>query len=508
MGSPGCLEGSSWYFGLDGKTPSGQMNFLNVVMHEMAHGLGFAGFNTLSTGAQYQGRPDIFSTFVKDNTNGKAWTAMTDAERKASALNDGNLVFTGPQVKAQAQMVLKPLITFNVTAPAALVGSYDYNAAEFGSAPSPANFAGSVVRPADPTACNAVDASVSGKVALIDRGSCNFTVKVKNAQNAGATAVILANNQASAFVPAGDDASITIPTVGVTQALGDSFKANLAGLAVAFQADPQHRLAGGDADGNVLLYAPTVLATGSSFSHYDTRLTPNALMEYAITSTLMGQLDVDITPALFQDLGWKLNDGAQSLLTCSTGIPSWVQGGAIVGANVLGTAKLAASSLATFADYRSAMLAYASDLASHGLITGSQATSLNACLSDAELQKQYTAWGKGGTDPGTPTVITLQNGVALGGQSGTAGAEVVYKLDVPAGARSLVLRSFGGTGDVSLYMKAGAAPTATDNDASSVHTGNAESVTVARPVAGTYYVKLVGVKAYAGVSVQGSYTVP
>ncbi|MBV8157955.1 MAG: serine protease, partial [Dyella sp.] len=64
LGSVGCLETSAWYFGLDGKTPSGQINFLNVVLHEMAHGLGFSGFNTLSTGAQLQGQADIYSTFV------------------------------------------------------------------------------------------------------------------------------------------------------------------------------------------------------------------------------------------------------------------------------------------------------------------------------------------------------------------------------------------------------------------------------------------------------------
>jgi hypothetical protein len=260
--------------------------------------------------------------------------------------------------------------------------------------------------------------------------------------------------------------------------------------------------------GRVKLYAPTTLAQGSSFSHYDTRLTPNALMEFAITDTLVGQIDVDLTPALFQDIGWQLNDGTQRLLSCNTGVPTWVPGGVIVGANVLGTAKVKAGAAVNLGSYRTAMLAYAGDLAAGGLITQTQATSLNACLSDAELQKQFTAWGSGGTEPGGPVVVTLQNGIALGGQTGAAGSETVYKLEVPAGARSLVIRTFGGTGDVSLYVKAGGVPTTTAYDAQSVHVGNAESVTVARPVAGTYYLKLVGVKTYVGVSVQGSYTVP
>jgi hypothetical protein len=68
------------------------------------------------------------------------------------------------------------------------------------------------------------------------------------------------------------------------------------------------------------------------------------------------------------------------------------------------------------------------------------------------------------------------------------------------------MRTAGGTGDVSLYVKAGALPAATSFDASSVHVGNAESVIVRSvPKATTYYLRVVGVKAYRGVSVQASY---
>jgi hypothetical protein len=94
LGSPGCLEGASWYFGLDGQQPAGSIDFLNVVLHEMSHGLGFSGFGSLTTGQPFAGYPDIYSTFVFDNTQQKSWYAMTPTERVSSALNDGNLVFT------------------------------------------------------------------------------------------------------------------------------------------------------------------------------------------------------------------------------------------------------------------------------------------------------------------------------------------------------------------------------------------------------------------------------
>ena len=47
----------------------------------------------------------------------------------------------------------------------------------------------------------------SGKIAIIDRGTCTIAVKTKNAQNAGAIGVIIANNAAGNPPPnfSGDD---------------------------------------------------------------------------------------------------------------------------------------------------------------------------------------------------------------------------------------------------------------------------------------------------------------
>jgi len=110
--------------------------------------------------------------------------------------------------------------------------------------------------------------------------------------------------------------------------------------------------------------------------------------------------------------------------------------------------------------------------------------------------------------PPPPAPVTvLTNGVALTAQKGDTGSETFYKIDVPAGARALVIRTAGGTGDVSLYVKMGDMPTATSFDMSSVHAGNAESVTVRLiPAAAPYFLRVVGVQAYSGVSVQATYT--
>ncbi|WP_254058647.1 S8 family serine peptidase [Dyella sp. S184] len=119
-------------------------------------------------------------------------------------------------------------------------------------------------------------------------------------------------------------------------------------------------------------------------------------------------------------------------------------------------------------------------------------------------------YGTGGNGGGNQdTTIPLVNGVALTGQSGATGSSTVYKLDVPAGALALTLRTLGGTGNVSIYVKAGSVGSATNYDfKSATNAGNTESVAISRPVVATYYVNVVGEAAYTGVSVVGSYVAP
>jgi minor extracellular serine protease Vpr len=78
--------------------------------------------------------------------------------------------------------------------------------------------------------CTAADipAAVAGKVALIRRGTCNFGVKAKNAQDKGAAAVVLMNNNPNPISPTVAGAGITIPVVMVSQAAGDQLVARVA----------------------------------------------------------------------------------------------------------------------------------------------------------------------------------------------------------------------------------------------------------------------------------------
>lgn len=92
----GCLSpGSRWYYGLDNATPSGRINLLVVLLHEMGHGLGFQTFANGSTGELYNGLPDQWSRMMYDAATGQRWNTMTAAQRQASALSNGGLLWDG-----------------------------------------------------------------------------------------------------------------------------------------------------------------------------------------------------------------------------------------------------------------------------------------------------------------------------------------------------------------------------------------------------------------------------
>jgi len=64
------------------------------------------------------------------------------------------------------------------------------------------------------TACAALPAgSLTGKIALIARGTCTFSIKIRNAQNAGAVAVLVSNNVAGDGIGMAQDGTPNQPTV-------------------------------------------------------------------------------------------------------------------------------------------------------------------------------------------------------------------------------------------------------------------------------------------------------
>jgi hypothetical protein len=88
-------------------------------------------------------------------------------------------------------------------------------------------------------ACNSFGADAAGKIALIRRGDCPFVQKVKNAQDAGAIAVIMMNNVSGDPIPmGGEDSTITIPSVMISKGDGDIIEAAMASTTISGSLNP------------------------------------------------------------------------------------------------------------------------------------------------------------------------------------------------------------------------------------------------------------------------------
>jgi PA domain len=226
------------------------------------------------------------------------------------------VAWDGGHVFAAARHTLAPgtpLMTVN--SPIGIAGTDAVGTASFGPALTSHAVTGQVVAaldPSDASGTSTTDAcspltnapAVAGNIALVDRGTCTFVVKVKNCQNAGAIAVLIADNTTDS-PPAGlggTDSSITIPAVRITLAAGASLRSDLSsGVNATLRVDPAV-LSGADPSGRPLLYATNPIQPGSSISHWDTIASPDLLMEPNINSDLTH--NVDLTLPLLWDIGW------------------------------------------------------------------------------------------------------------------------------------------------------------------------------------------------------------
>lgn len=95
----GCLgAGTRFYYGLDNAVPANRINLLVVVLHEIGHGMGFQTFANGTSGALFNGFPDIYLRRMFDQSSGLYWHQMNDVQRQASALNTNNVLWDGPNV--------------------------------------------------------------------------------------------------------------------------------------------------------------------------------------------------------------------------------------------------------------------------------------------------------------------------------------------------------------------------------------------------------------------------
>jgi hypothetical protein len=306
----------NWWYGTDGDFPgnwatnpdANATHFFAVVMHELAHGLGFQDFVNLQNGQFLGGYPDVYSKFTFDVTLGLHWDEMTAQQRAASALNTGNVVLDGPQDKAVADVFLTADdVLFEVnTGPAA--GGYAGKGAQYGGsyiATDGLTLPMEVVNDGVGTTndgCEPLVGFTAGNIAFIDRGTCQFGLKALNAEEAGAAGVVIANNQGGTAIvlmaPGEFGRAVTVPVIAINQDDGNFVRPTLpqSGTFDVIDVNGLH------ANGFPLLYTPAVLELGSTISHYDITAAPSALMEPAVNLDLFN--DPDMTLGMYRDEGW------------------------------------------------------------------------------------------------------------------------------------------------------------------------------------------------------------
>ena len=322
----------TWYYGFDGNGPFGTIDFLDVISHELGHGLGFAANVSSTTGNFIGGRPNSYTSHIFDASLGLSWLEMSAAQRVTSSRSDPNLTWDGPHVTGAINGIESFTTQGNNS-------SNDDNlaalAASFGGTLPAAGLLGNLIlvddgvgiendsNEAGSTADLAQDiqngAQVSGNIALIARGLVNFDVKVRQAQDAGAIAAVVYNNtDGDTLVTASAGGSVTEPTIpmifisensgnSLLDLLPNSIEVTIFSDRVMLETDgppPIDRLR---------LHAPASFQSGSSISHWTSAATPNLLMEPSINSNISADLDLSVL--LMKDIGWNTFDIAIPHLT-------------------------------------------------------------------------------------------------------------------------------------------------------------------------------------------------
>ncbi len=189
-------------------------------------------WNNLVHDVWYQYGFDEASGNFQENNYGRGGSAgdgvFADAQ-DGGGTNNANFSSPGDGSNGRMQMFLwtgASSGTLTVNSPGSIAGGYGAAAAQFGQGSY--NVTGNLVIVSDgsgaPTeGCGALTnaGAISGNIAVVDRGNCEFGTKCLNAQNAGAIAVIVCNNVAGgtlAMAPGADGANVNIPAVMISQA--------------------------------------------------------------------------------------------------------------------------------------------------------------------------------------------------------------------------------------------------------------------------------------------------
>lgn len=118
-------------------------------------------------------------------------------------------------------------MNFIINSPAAISGEINYGYADNWGPTSYATFSGDLewgISASDSLGCDSIVNDLTGKIAVVRRGACTFSLKAYHAQQKGAIACVIISNQpgAATNMAAGDSASaVNIPCILISQSDGN-----------------------------------------------------------------------------------------------------------------------------------------------------------------------------------------------------------------------------------------------------------------------------------------------
>jgi hypothetical protein len=200
----------------------------DVVAHEWGH-----AYTEYTHGLIYQWQSGALNESYSD-----IWGETIDLINRRQDEGEGDINAKRDVDVCSTHTALPTLVTINE--PVSIAKECDSAPAQFGPGLTETGITDTVIQgldAADPAGPSTTDAcsplsnasAIAGNIALVDRGTCGFTIKVKNAQNAGAVAVLVGDNVEAAPSPlGGSDPTITIPSVRIRKSDRDLIVATLA----------------------------------------------------------------------------------------------------------------------------------------------------------------------------------------------------------------------------------------------------------------------------------------
>src|SRR6266540_3337015 len=225
LDTPATVDGVTIPYGVSGVAPRALLgnytvfpgeagdarseDILNALEAAYADGMDIVN---LSLGGSSHGVQDLLTDAIDDLDQANMISAVA-----AGNSGPGHFTIESPGAAARALTAGASTVPHFIGAPVTVNGStYGVASGDFETVSADLTAPLSVVL--DGTAlglaCSALPAgSLTGKIALISRGTCTFSTKIRNAQTAGALAVLVVNNVAGDPIAMGQDGTANQPTI-------------------------------------------------------------------------------------------------------------------------------------------------------------------------------------------------------------------------------------------------------------------------------------------------------